>query len=134
MFDNRKRRRNKALIATVKTLDMKITQALLTYVQGLIKNYEDRLLQDGRVDGPFVVESLQHLNLEFSCAPNFEDYVHPRVILWDPIHQHQIFRNGIACPHYDHAYMESLLSPCKWKYGRSEPEGMPRQVYGVSQA
>ena len=83
------------------------------------------------MDGPFIVEPSRHLNPDLSNAPKVEDYIHPRVIIWDPIQQHQCFKSGIACPHYDHGQVGSILTPCKWKDGRSERD-MPRQMYGVN--
>ena len=102
--------------------DMKITDELKTYIQKNVKNYKDRLLEGQRVDGPFIVEPSRHLNPDFRNAPKVEDYVHPRVIIWDPIQQHPCFKSGIACPHYNHGQVGSILTPCKWKDGRSERE------------
>ena len=77
---------------------MKITQELLSYVQLNVKNYEDRLLQGEKVDGPFIIEPGQHLNPDFGRPPNVGDYVHPKVIIWDPLRQHHCFKNRFICP------------------------------------
>ena len=110
---------------------MKITQELLSCVQQNVKIYEDRLLQGEKVDGPVIVEPGQHLNPDFSSAPNIGDYLHPRVIIWDPLEQHHCFKNGFTCPHYDHGHLTSILTPCKWKDGKSDRD-MPRQIYCVN--
>ena len=64
---------------------MKITQELLSYVQHNVKKYEDHLLQDGKVDGPAIIEPGQQLNPDFRSPPDVGDYVLPRVIIWDSI-------------------------------------------------
>ena len=54
---------------------MKITQELLSYVQHNVKKYEDHLLQDGKVDGPAIIEPGQQLNPDFHSPPDVGDYV-----------------------------------------------------------
>lgn len=83
---------------------MKINQEFLTYVQQNVQKYDDCLLQGKKVDGPAIIEPGQHLNPEFFSPPNVGDYVYPGIISWDPLQQHQhCFKNGLLCPHYEHA-------------------------------
>ena len=111
---------------------MKITQELLSYVQHNVKKYEDHLLQDGKVDGPAIIEPGQQLNPDFRSPPDVGDYVLPRVIIWDPLQpQQHCFDTGFTCPHYEHGHLNSILTPCKWKDGRSERD-LPRQIYCVN--
>lgn len=111
---------------------MKINQELLSYVQQNVKKYEDRLLQGEKMDGPAITEPGQHLNPDFCSPPNVGDYVHPRVIIWDPLQQQQhCFKNGFRCPHYEHGRVSSILTPFKWKDGKSERD-LPRQMYCVN--
>ena len=111
---------------------MKITQELLSYVQHNVKKYEDHLLQDGKVDGPAIIEPGQQLNPDFRSPPDVGDYVLPRVIIWDPLQQQQhCFDTGFTCPHYEHGHLNSILTPCKWKDGMSERD-LPRQIYCVN--
>ena len=100
---------------------MKITQQVLSHVQQSVKQYENSLLQGEKVDGPVIIEPTQHLNPDFRSAPNIGSYVHPRVIIWDPLQQHNCFNGSITCPHYDHGgQLGSILSPCKWKDEKTE--------------
>ena len=111
---------------------MKINQELLTYVQQNVQKYEDRLLRGEKVDGPAVIEPGQHLTPDLFSPPYVGDYVHPHIIIWDPLQQHQhCFKNGLTCPHYEHGHLSSILTPCKWKDGKSERD-FPRQIYSVS--
>lgn len=111
---------------------MKINQELLSYVQQNVKKYEDRLLQGEKMDGSAITEPGQHLNPDFCSPPNVGDYVHPRVIIWDPLQQQQhCFKNGFTCPHYEHGHVSSILTPFKWKDGKSERD-LPRQMYCVN--
>ena len=87
---------------------MKITKELLSYVQENIKNYEDRLLQGEKVDGPFIIVPGQHLNPDFRSPPNVGDYLHPRVIIWDPLQQHNCIKNSFFSPHFDHGPLSSF--------------------------
>ena len=49
---------------------VKITQELHSYVQHNVKKYEDHLLQDGKVDGPAIIEPGQQLNPDFRSPPD----------------------------------------------------------------
>ena len=49
----------------------------------------------------------------------------PRDIIWDPFQQQQ------HCFNYEHGNLSSILTPCKWKDGKSERD-MPRQIYCVN--
>ena len=63
---------------------MKITQELLSYVQHNVKKYEDHLLQDGKVDGPAIIEPGQQLTqtsvvlltLATMCFPESSSGIH----------------------------------------------------------
>ena len=109
---------------------MKITPELIRYVQDNVQRYEDRLVAGERV-GPFIVEPCEQFNPDLRSAPKVEDYVRPRIIFWDPIHQHPFFKGSFACPHHDHGGEISVLTPCKWKDGKSERD-LPRAIYCVN--
>ena len=89
------------------------------------QKYEDHLLQDGKVDGPAIFDS------DFRSPPDVGDYVLPRVIIWNPLQQQHCFKTGFTCPHYELGHLNSILTPSKWKDGRSERD-LPRKIYCVN--
>lgn len=110
---------------------MKFTEDLLEYIKESLEKYEDNLLKNKHVHGPFIVEPTRHLNPDSTRKPNVKDYTLPKIILWDPLNQLYCFRGNMFCPHDDHCEGRSVLYPLKWKDGRTDRD-MPRQLYGTN--